>query len=110
MTTSADSPRGRGVPLSPWATSEFTPRPRTLTYDAFGNLLATFGDVVRLPLGFAGGLFDADTCLTRFPWRDYDADTGRFTALAPMGAKGGDSDWYGYCVDDPFMGRFRRAG
>ena len=34
-------------------------------------------------------------------WRDYDADTGRFTALDPMGAKGDDSDWYGYCVDDP---------
>jgi len=22
-------------------------------------------------------------------------------ALAPLGAKGGDTDWYGYCVDDP---------
>ncbi|SNS29724.1 RHS repeat-associated core domain-containing protein, partial [Humidesulfovibrio mexicanus] len=32
---------------------------------------------------------------------DYDADTGRFTALDPLGAKGGDRDWYGYCVDDP---------
>jgi len=29
------------------------------------------------------------------------ADTGRFTALDPLGAKGGDRDWYGYCVDDP---------
>ena len=28
-------------------------------------------------------------------------DTGRFTALDPLGAKGGDKDWYGYCVDDP---------
>jgi len=63
--------------------------------------LETRGNAVRLPLGFAGGLFDADTGLTRFVWRDYDADTGRFTALDPMGAKGGDSDWYGYCVDDP---------
>jgi len=74
---------------------------QTMQYDAFGNLLATRGDVVRLPLGFAGGLFDADTGLTRFVWRDYDADTGRFTALDPMGEKGGDKDWYGYCVDDP---------
>jgi RHS repeat-associated protein len=57
--------------------------------------------VVRLPLGFAGGLFDADTGLTRFVWRDYDADTSRFTALDPMGEKGGDKDWYGYCVNDP---------
>jgi len=74
---------------------------QAMWYDAFGNLLAMRGDAVRLPLGFAGGLLDADTGLTRFVWRDYDADTGRFTALDPMGAKGGDSDLYGYCVDDP---------
>jgi len=74
---------------------------QTMQYDSFGNLLQVRGDAVRLPLGFAGGLFDGDTGLTRFVWRDYDADTGRFTALDPMGAKGGDSDWYGYCVDDP---------
>ena len=49
----------------------------------------------------AGGLYDPDTGLTRFVWRDYDADTGRFTALDPLGKKGGDKDWYGYCVDDP---------
>jgi len=74
---------------------------QAMQYDSFGNLLAQQGNVVRLPLGFAGGLFDPDTGLTRFVWRDYDADTGRFTALDPMGKKGGDSDWYGYCVDDP---------
>ncbi len=74
---------------------------QAMQYDSFGNLLQVRGNVVRLPLGFAGGQFDPDTGLTRFPWRDYDADTGRFTALDPLGAKGGDSDWYGYCVDDP---------
>ena len=74
---------------------------QAMQYDSFGNLLSVRGNVVRLPLGFAGGLYDADTGLTRFPWRDYDADTGRFTALDPLGKKGGDSDWYGYCVDDP---------
>ncbi len=72
-----------------------------IRYDSFGNLLEVRGDAVRLPLGFAGGLYDADTGLTRFVWRDYDADTGRFTALDPLREKGGDSDWYGYCVDDP---------
>ena len=74
---------------------------QAMQYDSFGNLLSVRGNVVRLPLGFAGGLYDADTGLTRFPWRDYDADTGRFTALDPLGARGGDKDWYGYCVDDP---------
>ena len=58
-----------------------------MQYDSFGTLLQVRGDVVRLPIGFAGGLFDADT--------------GRFTALDPLGKKGGDNDWYGYCVDDP---------
>jgi len=33
--------------------------------------------------------------------RPFDADTGRFTALDPLGEKGGDNDWYGYCLDDP---------
>ncbi len=74
---------------------------QTMRYDAFGNPLRGIRGVLRLPLGFAGGLLDADTGLTRFVWRDYDADTGRFTALDPMGAKGGDKDLYGYCVDDP---------
>ncbi|MGE4293788.1 MAG: hypothetical protein AB7E32_16445 [Desulfovibrio sp.] len=32
-------------------------------------------------------------------------DTGRFTAQDPIGASGGDSDWYGYCLDDPVNGR-----
>ncbi|OIO04011.1 MAG: hypothetical protein AUJ49_03790 [Desulfovibrionaceae bacterium CG1_02_65_16] len=40
-----------------------------MQYDSFGNLLQVRGDVVRLPIGFAGGLFDADTGLTRFVWR-----------------------------------------
>jgi hypothetical protein len=33
--------------------------------------------------------------------RDYDPDAGRFTAQDPIGAAGGDPDWYGYCLDDP---------
>ncbi len=74
---------------------------QTMRYDAFGNPLRGIRGVLRLPLGFAGGLLDADTGLTRFVWRDYDADTGRFTALDPMGVKGGAKDLYGYCVDDP---------
>ncbi|MGE4293786.1 MAG: hypothetical protein AB7E32_16435 [Desulfovibrio sp.] len=32
-------------------------------------------------------------------------DTGRFTAQDPIGAAGGDPDWYGYCLDDPINGR-----
>ncbi len=40
--------------------------------------------------------------LTRFVWRDYDADTGGASPRStPLGTKGGDKDLYGYCVDDP---------
>ncbi len=74
---------------------------QSMRYDSFGNLLESRGGVVDLPLGFAGGLFDRDTGLTRFVWREYDAETGRFTALDPLREKGGDADFYGYCVDDP---------
>jgi hypothetical protein len=58
-----------------------------MRYDSFGNLLEQRGDAVRLPLGFAGGLCDADT--------------GRFTSLDPLREKGGDTDFSSYCVDDP---------
>ena len=34
----------------------------------------------------------------------YDTDTARWTAKDPIGAAGGDSDWYGYCLDDPVNG------
>jgi len=34
---------------------------QAMQYDLFGNLLSQQGNVVRLPLGLAGGLFDADT-------------------------------------------------
>jgi len=53
------------------------------------------GVLPRLPLGFAEGLLASGTALTRFVWRGFDADSGRFTALDPLGAKGGDTDWYG---------------
>ena len=54
-----------------------------------------------IPVGFVGGLYDADTGLTRFGFRDYDPQIGRFTAKDPLGDTGGDHDVYDYCVDDP---------
>jgi len=51
------------------------------------------GCAARRRLGFAGGFFAAYAKLTRFVWRDCDADAGRFTAPEPMGAKGGDKGW-----------------
>ena len=34
----------------------------------------------------------------------YDTFTSRWTAPDPLGDKGGDPDWYGYCLDDPVNG------
>ena len=65
------------------------------------NVLSDSNPALRLPLGFAGGLADADTGLVRFGVRDYDPDVGRFTAPDPLGPAGGEDDPYGYCMDDP---------
>ena len=50
---------------------------------------------------YSGGLYDADTKLTRFGYRDYDAYTGKWTAKDPIGFTGGDSNLYGYVLGDP---------
>ncbi|WP_394705773.1 RHS repeat-associated core domain-containing protein [Pseudodesulfovibrio indicus] len=34
----------------------------------------------------------------------YDVKTGRWTAPDPVGDRGGDPDWCGYCLDDPVNG------
>ncbi len=53
------------------------------------------------PFGFAGGLYDASTGLTRFGARDYDAETGRWTSKDPIRFRGGDTNLYGYTLQDP---------
>ena len=46
--------------------------------------------ILRIPIGFAGGLHDRDMGFVRFGWRDYDTFTGRWTAPDPLGNAGGD--------------------
>jgi len=53
------------------------------------------------PFGFAGGIYDQHTKLTRFGARDYDAVTGRWTAKDPIRFSGGDTNLYGYVLNDP---------
>src|SRR5205823_8580508 len=48
-------------------------------FDEFGNVLSDSA-VGFQPFGFAGGLRDPDTALTRFGGRDYDPALGRWTA------------------------------
>jgi len=53
------------------------------------------------PFGFAGGLYDQHTGLTRFGARDYNPLTGRWTAKDPIGLDGGDTNIFGYVLNDP---------
>ena len=46
-------------------------------------------------------MYDPDTGLTRFGYRDYDAETGKWTAKDPIGFDGGDTNLYGYVLGDP---------
>jgi len=71
-----------------------------IDYDTWGRVVNDTNPGFQ-PFGFAGGLYDADTGLTRFGARDYDAETGRWTAKDPILFGGGDSNLYGYVLQDP---------
>jgi len=77
---------------------------KEVLYDPFGGIIEDSNPGLRIPIGFAGGLHDRDLGFVRFGWRDYDTFTDRWTAPDPLGDKGGDPDWYGYCLDDPVNG------
>ncbi|MCP4347076.1 MAG: RHS repeat-associated core domain-containing protein [Desulfobacterales bacterium] len=74
---------------------------KKIDYDSFGNIYSDSNSTFEVPFGFAGGLHDRDTELVRFGYRDYDSGVGRWTAKDPIGFAGGDTDLYGYCIDDP---------
>jgi RHS repeat-associated protein len=71
-----------------------------LDYDAFGRVVRDTNPGFQ-PFGFAGGLYDPDTGLVRFGARDYDPETGRWTAQDPIDFAAGDSNLYGYVLGDP---------
>jgi RHS repeat-associated protein len=74
---------------------------KEIRYDTYGNILSDSNEALKVPFGFAGGLYDHDTQLTRFGYRDYDAYTGKWTAKDPIDFAGGDSNLYGYVLGDP---------
>ena len=71
-----------------------------LDYDAFGRVTLDTHPNFQ-PFGFAGGLHDRDTGLVRFGARDYDPETGRWTAKDPILFEGGDTNLYSYVGNDP---------
>ena len=74
---------------------------KQIEYDSFGNILTDNSPTFTVPFGFAGGLHDRDISLVRFGFRDYDPETGRWTAKDPIGFKGGDVDVFGYVLGNP---------
>ncbi|MCP4349178.1 MAG: RHS repeat-associated core domain-containing protein, partial [Desulfobacterales bacterium] len=75
---------------------------KKVDYDTFGNIIPPdTNPAFEVPFGFAGGLHDRDTGLVRFGYRDYDPDVGRWTAKDPIGFAGGNSDLFGYCMNNP---------
>ncbi len=73
-----------------------------IDYDEFGQVLSDTNPGFQ-PFGFAGGLYDRDTQLVRFGARDYNAETGRWTAKDPIGFAGGDGNIYAYVGNNPVM-------
>jgi RHS repeat-associated protein len=71
-----------------------------IDYDEFGNVLKDT-DPGFQPFGFGGGLYDQDTRLVRFGARDYNASIGRWTVKDPILFDGGDTNVYGYVLNDP---------
>jgi RHS repeat-associated protein len=71
-----------------------------LDYDEFGRILVDTNPGFQ-PFGFAGGLYDPDTGLTRFGARDYDPETGRWTAKDPALFGGGQANLYLYVDGEP---------
>jgi RHS repeat-associated protein len=71
-----------------------------LDYDEFGKVLVDTNPGFQ-PFGFAGGLYDPDTGLVRFGARDYDPQTGRWTAKDLILFLGGDTNLYAYALNNP---------
>lgn len=71
-----------------------------MDYDEYGKVVSDTNPGFQ-PFGFAGGLYDTHTKLVRFGARDYDAETARWLARDPILFAGGDTNLYGYVLNDP---------
>jgi len=74
---------------------------KRIDYDSFGNVILDSDPSFRIPIGFAGGLYDVDTGLVRFGLRDYDPSIGRWMAKDPIDFAGGSVNLYEYVLNDP---------
>ncbi len=77
---------------------------KEITYDSYGNIISDTNPDFKVPFGFAGGLYDEDTKLVHFGYREYDPVTGRWLSKDPLLFGGRDSNLYGYVLQDPVNG------
>jgi RHS repeat-associated protein len=70
-----------------------------IDWDEFGNIFSDSAPGTQ-PFGFAGGLRDPDTGLTRFGARDYNAVTGKWTTKDSKRLEDG-LNIYEYAANDP---------
>lgn len=73
---------------------------KEVEYDAWGNATDKT-PAFDLPIGYAGGIADADTGLVRFGLRDYEPVSGRWTARDPSFFGGSPLNLYAYVANDP---------
>jgi RHS repeat-associated protein len=73
---------------------------KRLEYDTYG-ITTDLDPGFFLPFGYAGGLHDPVTGLVRFGLRDYEPQSGRFTARDPAMFAGSPRSLYGYANNSP---------
>jgi RHS repeat-associated protein len=74
---------------------------KAMSYDSFGVQTSDSDPAFAYAFGFAGGLADATTGLVRFGMRDYDPESGRWTARDSSLDSTLGGNLYAYVGNDP---------
>ncbi|MBN2133804.1 MAG: SMP-30/gluconolactonase/LRE family protein [Sedimentisphaerales bacterium] len=82
------------------ATSPVSTIAQSVDYDEYGIVFRNTAPEFQ-PFGFCGGLWEDETGLGRFGWRDYMAVIGRWTARDPILFGGGSPNIYIYVGNSP---------
>lgn len=79
-----------------------------ISYDVWGYIISDSNPGFQL-FGFAGGLYDSDTKLTQFGYREYDASIGRWISQDPIRFASSYENLYAYLNNDP-VSTFDKSG